>query len=82
MGLPGPSGTPGAGSLSGEQTLTIYKGDKVTQRGRKKVVAFSHHTGTQAHTRMWWGLRTKVVEIKVNRTCRKQVVKWKDEEEQ
>ncbi|KAF3837388.1 hypothetical protein F7725_004852 [Dissostichus mawsoni] len=28
VGLPGPSGTPGDGSLRSEQTLTIYKGDK------------------------------------------------------
>ncbi len=36
VGLPGPSGTPGDGSLRSEQTLTIYKGDKVTQQGKAR----------------------------------------------
>lgn len=33
VGLPGPSGTPGDGSLRSEQTLTIYKGDRVSRNG-------------------------------------------------
>lgn len=53
MGLPGPSGTPGDGSLRSEQTLTIYKGDKVTQQGKarsRRCSAFTTHT--HAHTHM------------------------------
>lgn len=55
VGLPGPSGTPGDGSLRSEKTLTIYKGDKVTQQGKARsrgCSAFTTHTHT--HTRMWW----------------------------
>lgn len=53
VGLPGPSGTPGDGSLRSEQTLTIYKGDKVTQQGKarsRRCSAFTTHT--HAHTHM------------------------------
>lgn len=54
VGLPGPSGTPGDGSLRSEKTLTIYKGDKVTQQGkdRKEICTLTFHTRTyrQTHT--------------------------------
>lgn len=46
VGLPGPSGTPGDGSLRSEKTLTIYKGDKVTQQGKDRREGRS----TDAHT--------------------------------
>lgn len=52
MGLPGPSGTPGDGSLRSEQTLTIYKGDKVTEQGKARSrSAFTTplHTKTHIH---------------------------------
>lgn len=53
MGLPGPSGTPGDGSLRSEKTLTIYKGDKVTQQGKDRkehMDTFTSHTHIQTHT--------------------------------
>lgn len=46
VGLPGPSGTPGDESLRGEQTLTIYKGDKVTQQGKERSRGYSTSTHT------------------------------------
>lgn len=51
MGLPGPSGTPGDGSLRSEQTLTIYKGDKVTWQERvgAEVVALPRTTHRHTH---------------------------------
>lgn len=58
VGLPGPSGTPGDGSLRSEKTLTIYKGDKVTQQGKdrnERCSTLTSHTHThrfkQSHTR-------------------------------
>lgn len=60
VGLPGPSGTPGDGSLRSTQTLTIYKGDKVTQQGkarsRRHHSAFTSHSHTDTLTD-WWGYR-------------------------
>lgn len=52
VGLPGPSGTPGDGSLRSEKTLTIYKGDKVTQQGkdREEIWTLSLHTHTCRQT--------------------------------
>ncbi len=62
LGLPGPSGTPGDGSLRSEQTLTIYKGDKVTQQGKARSRSCNASTThTHTHTRMWWGFFIKVV---------------------
>lgn len=69
VGLPGPSGTPGDGSLRSEKTLTIYKGDKVTQQGKdrnKRCSTLTSPTHTHSHTgsnrvirvRMWRGLST------------------------
>lgn len=52
MGLPGPSGTPGDGSLRSEKTLTIYKGDKVTRQGKRigaKNVAPRTHVHKNTH---------------------------------
>lgn len=71
VGLPGPSGTPGDGSLRSEQTLTIYKGDQVTQqvKGRSWGCSASTthtHTNTHSqpyHTWMWWGLITKMTSL-------------------
>lgn len=40
MGLPGPRGSPGDTSLSGPKTLTIYKGDKVTQQRKGRSEGF------------------------------------------
>lgn len=63
VGLPGPSGTPGDGSLRSEQTLTIYKGDKVTRQGKARSRRCLHNTLTHTHThkRMWWGFAIKVL---------------------
>ena len=49
VGLPGPSGTPGDGSLRSEQTLTIYKGDQVTQQVKGRSWGCSAST-THTHT--------------------------------
>ncbi len=66
VGLPGPSGTPGDGSLTSEQTLTIYKGDKVTRQKREGLgaddVAQHTHTHTHKNTWMWWDFTIKVVQ--------------------
>lgn len=61
MGLPGPSGAPGSGSLTAPKILTIYKGDKVTAvREGASSSTFTHaprvHTHTHAHmkgVRLW-----------------------------
>lgn len=56
VGLPGPSGTPGDGSLRSTQTLTIYKGDKVTQQGKarsRRRSAFTSHSHTDTLTNRW-----------------------------
>lgn len=67
VGLPGPSGTPGDGSLRSEKTLTIYKGDKVTQQGKDRnegcsTLTSPTHTHTGSHrilrVRIWQGLST------------------------
>lgn len=54
-GLPGPSGTPGDGSLRSEITITIYKGEKVTQQGKtrsRQSSAFTSHSHTGTDGRM------------------------------
>lgn len=72
VGLPGPSGTPGDGSLRSEKTLTIYKGDKVTQQGKdrnERCSTLTLHRHTHTHTgsnrvvrvRMWRALSTNNV---------------------
>ncbi len=69
VGLPGPSGTPGDGSLRSEQTLTIYKGDKVTQQGKARsrwCSAFTTHTHTQIHTHRRGDVPLKSGEKKVS----------------
>lgn len=53
VGLPGPSGTPGDGSLRSEKILTIYKGEKVTEQGKDRSEGCStltSHTCVHTHT--------------------------------